>query len=283
VICAIVVTFEPDDKCIQNVLKLAHQFPNVVVIRNSYCHQKSEKAFDLETYKNILLINNEKNLGLATALNQGVKVAISQKFKYVMLFDQDTEVLQHTHHVMQQLCKKVEKRFGLLGASHKKTDKKINIDLMPVKSNITSGSLIPISVFVDVGLFREDYFIDSIDSEFCLRLRKNGYSIFRSKEKLINHEVGDPEMHSFFFFKIKSTNHSATRRYYIARNYLVTARDYNSLNSKLRLKWLYKSLKTSVKFALTILLCEENKIAKIRAIILGLHDGLLGRLGEHKF
>lgn len=39
------------------------------------------------------------------------------------------------------------------------------------KTLITSGMLIPLSLFGKIGMFREDYFIDSVDHEFCLRAR----------------------------------------------------------------------------------------------------------------
>ena len=88
-----------------------------------------------------------------------------------------------------------------------------------VYSVITSGSLMPIAVYNEVGAFRDDYFIDFVDIEYCFRVLSNGYYVYISRDPLITHKIGDGTTHSML--KIANTgtsDHSATRRYYMARN-----------------------------------------------------------------
>ena len=47
---------------------------------------------------------------------------------------------------------------------------KKEIDIIPI--SITSGSIYEISVFEEIGLFFEDFFIDAIDTEFSFRMKK---------------------------------------------------------------------------------------------------------------
>ncbi len=37
----------------------------------------------------------------------------------------------------------------------------------------------------------EDLFIDSVDTEYCLRLKKNGYRVVRLNEAILYHPLGD--------------------------------------------------------------------------------------------
>jgi rhamnosyltransferase len=56
---------------------------------------------------------------------------------------------------------------------------------------ITSGSIIPIKVLDDVGLMREELFIDFVDIEWCLRAPQKGYEIVAINKVMIDHHLGD--------------------------------------------------------------------------------------------
>jgi GT2 family glycosyltransferase len=56
---------------------------------------------------------------------------------------------------------------------------------------ITSGNLLKVSAFERIGGFREDLFIDSVDFDFCLRLKKSGYRIMRCNQAILYHSLGE--------------------------------------------------------------------------------------------
>src|SRR6202044_2225279 len=95
-----------------------------------------------------------------------------------------------------------------------------------VKSVITSGSLIPLAVHAAVGAFRDEFFIDYVDSEYCFRARAQGYRVIRTTQPLMSHTIGAPTRHSLLGLSKWTTNHSPDRRYYIARNDTVMLREY---------------------------------------------------------
>jgi rhamnosyltransferase len=72
------------------------------------------------------------------------------------------------------------------------------------------------SLFNEIGGFNEKYFIDSVDFEFCLRVKKKGYRVLMSNTDYIKHELGVRKNMSFFSI----ITHSSIRNFYIARNHV---------------------------------------------------------------
>lgn len=55
---------------------------------------------------------------------------------------------------------------------------------------ITSGSLIDLAAFEEIGPFRTDYFIDAIDIEWSFRARATGYTLWVSDTAQLPHRIG---------------------------------------------------------------------------------------------
>jgi len=281
-ICAVIVTYEPDSFFKSRVRVLCEQVSQVVVIDNSIKKNNADFFSDKNLNEYVSIIRNGKNLGLGFALNQGVNFAKSLGFTYVILFDQDSEVYENTISMMCKISMSIEDQsVGMLGAAYKSMpdSKSSVISYVKKKSIITSGSLVPISLFENVGEFRSDYFIDCIDSEFCLRLRKNGYSIYQTSTNLLKHAVGHPINHKIFGLRFLSTRHSADRRYYIARNHLVMLREYRTMLSKIPLFWFIKTIRRSMYYAFIVICFEREKMLKLKAITTGIKDGLFNKMG----
>jgi rhamnosyltransferase len=282
-ICAVVVTYEPDSFFESRVKVLCKQVSQVVVVDNSIKKNNADFFSDKNLSEYVSIIRNRKNLGLGFALNQGVNFARSLGFTYVILFDQDSEVYENTISMMCKISMSIEDQsLGMLGAAYKSMpdSKSSVISYVKKKSIITSGSLVPISLFENVGEFRSDYFIDCIDSEFCLRLRKNGYSIYQTSTNLLKHAVGHPINHKIFGLRFLSTRHSADRRYYIARNHLVMLREYRTMLSKIPLFWFIKTIRRSMYYAFIVICFEREKMLKLKAITTGVKDGLCNKMGK---
>ena len=46
---------------------------------------------------------------------------------------------------------------------------------------MSSGMMIDLSKIKDIGFFKEEFFIDEVDLEFCYRAIKKGYKVKRLK------------------------------------------------------------------------------------------------------
>jgi rhamnosyltransferase len=55
---------------------------------------------------------------------------------------------------------------------------------------ISSGSLIDLAAFAEIGPFREDFFIDGIDIELCFRARARGFRTIMAMDEEMPHRLG---------------------------------------------------------------------------------------------
>jgi rhamnosyltransferase len=145
-----------------------------------------------------------------------------------------------------------------------------------VESVITSGCLLSLRAYGVIGPFREDFFIDYVDTEFCFRARSAGFRVIETLAPLMSHTVGAATSHTVFGSKTWTTNHSAERRYYIARNNTVMLREYAGFG---RGHWLWKSLSRTFRLTKRIAFFETDKLAKIAAAWQGWRDAVRGRMG----
>ena len=66
---------------------------------------------------------------------------------------------------------------------------------------IASGSLVKAEVFGVTGFFDEAMFIDYVDTDFCLRLQKNGFKILSVASVLLEHELGQRQTRNLLGLK----------------------------------------------------------------------------------
>ncbi|MBE3041888.1 hypothetical protein IMZ48_04760, partial [Candidatus Bathyarchaeota archaeon] len=140
---------------------------------------------------------------------------------------------------------------------------------------ITSGSLLRASAFQALGGFREDFFIDYVDTEYCLRALSRGYRIVVACNAKLEHRLGDRTREQRGPFVLYPTGHSPTRWYYISRNRIPMLRMY-----ALRFPhWLTFEIAASAFWLLRMLIAEDLRAEKVRAVLRGTWDGLRGRMG----
>lgn len=279
--CAIIVTYNPSHDFESNLKEISKVADHVVVVDNN-----STDKWPLSTcseIKNLTLIENRYNLGIATALNSGVRKAFELGYDWVITMDQDTFISCEAIAKMFEAYELIEDKsdIGLLAPVHydKKTGyqsrfiRGIRGPYTPREIVMSSGNLIPRSTFEKVGYYDDDLFIEYVDHDFCLRIKKKGLKIILVKDAQMGHSLGNIKVHKLgplFFF---SHNYLAARRYYRARNRIVLYRRFFGL-------WIFQDQEFAVKDMFKILLVEDKKWQKIKATWLGTLDGLLARMGS---
>ena len=149
-----------------------------------------------------------------------------------------------------------------------------------VLSTWTSGNLVDLSKFQKIGGYREDFFIDYVDHDFCLRLNKMGFKVYVCNKTFLKHSLGNIEEVNLIFRKVYPTNHSAVRLYYRTRNRFYLKKTYKSIIPtffKQDDKDFWKSMLKAVLF-------EKNKLKKVKYFILGYLDyrkNILGKLNRN--
>ena len=285
-VCAVVITYHPDDRFGDRVRRIASQVAATVIVDNGSAAAVAPLLRELAAAPGVTLICNGANLGVARALNQGIRHALDRGHAWALLLDQDTVVddgLVETLLAAYAACPDPG-RTAAVGARFRDTRGRPD-EARPVgdqaeswrevEAVITSGTLLPLAQYLAIGPFRDEFFIDYVDVEYCLRARARGYRIIETRRPLMSHTVGAPSRHALWGRGKWTTNHSAERRYYIARNNTVLLREYGTARGS----WRWKSLVRSVRLCKRIALFEQDKLTKIVAVAQGWWDGLRGNLG----
>ncbi len=292
-VSAVIVTFYPKEEHFQNINRIAQQVEKVYLIDNT-----EKEIFFYETEKNVEIIKNKRNIGLASALNIGIKLSIKEGFDSVFLFDQDTVVPKKFVDRMLSFKQKLKKENVLIFAPQV-FDTGANVLLSFLKLEkfhikkifcendyifptfvITSASLLDLEKVKKIGFLRGDFFIDFVDDEYCLRALKNGYKIAVNCEVIVKHSIGKRKnVRLFRLFPLRPNNHPPVRKYYIARNSVRTTIEYFSYLPSV----LLFCLRVLIHEFLSVLFFEENKLKKIWAMLLGIKDGLLNKMGKCRY
>lgn len=273
----VVVTYNPDVEFLNRLQKMRHEFKKVIVVDNC-----SDQLPELEL-ENVLLVRNSSNLGVATAINQGVVTAVAAGATYICLFDQDSIIEPGFSNTLLDGFA-LNPSVGIVAANYfspisKKngySQSRYHVNYSEIAHAITSGSMISVDVFRECGGTRDDYFIDYVDIEFCERVVAAGFMILCTNSVLMTHPIGEATNHKLFKYRLSASNHSPIRRYYMARNCVYSAVHSVSSNPKFALV----SMERLLKITLVTVLFEKAKIRKMQAIALGVYDGLLSQMGR---
>lgn len=284
-VCAMIVTYHPEQDFAQHVAVLRPQIGGLVVIDNK--SNDSERAFlrELASRYSFCLLENPDNLGVGAALNRGVKWAAADgRFQYVVLFDQDSEVsggfvgalLSHIQeHPARDRVAVVAPR--IYNRNTKSIDGPNGVREGQYLVAQTSGSLMPLSVFKSEGWFLEELFIDYVDYEYCLRAVTAGWVILFCEEAVLSHVPGNSRRQTLLGLYLgTSWNYSPIRHYYQMRNGTWVLRKY----WKRHTRWCARRARLILKEITKVLIFEKDRKAKFCFAMRGLADALQGKLGR---
>ena len=140
---------------------------------------------------------------------------------------------------------------------------------------IASGCLIPAQVLRQIGGMRSNYFIDHVDTEWCLRARAAGFRLLVVPEAHLNHRLGDTVRRLWFLGSHHIAHHSPLRDYYMFRNTLFVLRDV-----RLAFSWRLRLLKRLILFAVYFIALGSDRLARLRFMSLGLLHGMRSQSGR---
>lgn len=277
-ICAGIVTYNPDvDRLKKNIDAVAKQVRIVFIVDN---HSNNiAEIRNLQTfYKNIEIIVNEYNFGIAKALNQMSTQALKCGYEWILTLDQDTVIpndliekfsLYINNSDLGIICPAV-----LYSGSEKIVKGKSEIEY--IRACMTSASLTKLTAWKEVGGFREDYFIDFVDNEYCMKLKIHNYKILRLNTCIMNHQLGDVVNKKILgIILIKGIKHSPLRLYYMTRNNYVFIKEYKEY-----LPIVKEVLKLFYILFLNLIVSDE-KIETFHYMRKGFIDAKVGKLGKY--
>lgn len=290
-VCAVVVTYFPDADCAQNLRAIASQVAELLVVDNGSSRESLEEVEATVAQIGARLLRFGENRGIAAALNSGLAFARERGYRWLATFDQDSlatagmianmiaslGVYPHPELAAVITPIHVDRRLHVsyaLGESLASGE-----GWRELRTAMTSGNLVNVTAAMSVGGFDATLFIDYVDHEFCMRLRRNGYHIIEASGAVLRHSLGEMEVRSLLWRRPRVTHHSPTRRYYITRNRLIVWRQ----NLTFDLRWTLRDMRSFLYELGYIVLWEQEAPKKMRAVARGVLDGIRNARGKFDF
>ena len=296
---AVVVSYHPDFVVFNTLLEaLSGQVNIIYVVDNGSGEAALEGLRALITGKNVEVIALPTNRGIAAAHNIGISRVVERGLKYALLFDQDSvpapDMVVRLVSAHQSLDDQganvaavgpvsVDQRTGTLGnfariraASVQQVPCADTDDVMEVDFLISSGCLIPIEALNAIGGMNEDYFIDHVDTEWCIRARAAGWQLFGVCGAKLSHALGDRVVRVWLGRWREVSVHSPLRDYYMFRNTVLMLRQVPMAWS-----WRVAHLRRIVLFFIFFGLIIAPRRERIAMMMRGIWHGLIGRMGNY--
>ncbi|MEM3858598.1 MAG: glycosyltransferase family 2 protein [Candidatus Micrarchaeaceae archaeon] len=283
-------------ECINSVMKSSFQDFKIVIINNDEDNEIYKTLLQLENtnpYK-IKIINIAKNIGYAAGNNEGIKLAISEKAKYIWILNNDTIVDKDA---LKYLLFSIEqsKEYGIASSTiyYYNNPNKIWVaggsrkysflDIITSKfgyysdrdyfqsdaegekllvSAVGTSMLIKTDLIKDIGLIPEEYFLYREDTDFCLSAIKKGWKIIYSERSRVYHKYKDNEP-------------SPTIIYYFVRNTLILIKKHYNY-----MILILSNIFVPIVYFSSVLFIYKNKknlYKNIKAVIRGYLDFLIAR------
>lgn len=296
---AVVVTYNPPAEFADHLDAWMSQVDQLVVVDNGSAPAWRDDVRRLTQTRlaGVEFIWNETNLGIAASLNRGFARLMDQGHELAFVFDQDSrpspgmvaEMLQvYDRHPDRSRVAIVAPNIDIPSSNNslsflqpygpflfrrvRCTDQRT---LEGISVVITSGALYNLRAYSQIGPFREDLFIDYVDTEYCLRARQHGYNLVVACHARLQHRFGNQRERRFGPITMHPSFHSPLRWYYISRNRVPVTRTY-----ALRFPhWFLYEFVLNMYGLVRLVLFEDRKADKFLAMLLGAWDGLLNRLG----
>jgi rhamnosyltransferase len=274
-VLAVVVSYNGLQKTRQTVDALRTQVGQVYIVDNGSDAMSQNVLESLERERGITVKRLGQNRGVGYGLNQGVQRARQMGCTWLLTMDQDS-VVDGSLIEAYRLAVEKDPQLACLAPRITSRTRKKDATGGAIGYAITSGNLVRVSVFDQIGLYDEGFFVDCIDFDFCLRLRGAGYAVHRVPAALMQHQLGDTidvrnTIRRFYAL------HSPVRRYYMYRNFMYMAERY-------LFKFPGFILKLGLSQVLLLLFIgflDPNPLTSYRAIARGLWDYAARKKGPY--
>jgi rhamnosyltransferase len=288
---AVVVFYNPDAACVSRANRIAAML-HCVVIDNT---PGITTAAALGLSELVQYVANGENVGVATAINQGVERLVISGFDFAILFDQDSEPPANLMTELPAVIAKANQvgdRVAIAGPAYDDPrlcgvapfvrfrwfklerivptgDQPIDVDFL-----ISSGSCINLRWWSNVGPMDDSLFIDFVDLEWCARAKHKGFRVLGVPWVRMRHELGGEPVR---IFGRAYPMHNPLRHYYLFRNAVALAK-----RGSVPATWKSTEL-IKLPVRVVIYCCfPGDRIEHLKMVWRGLCDGARGRLGAYR-
>lgn len=284
----VLVTYNSGNEAITSLEKILPEVRNVYVFDNNSDSEsvKCLSRFQETNAGKVTIHLSPTNQGLAIGQNWGIERSISCGAEWILLLDDDSrftdgslgkmkEFLHSSENGNGIVCPKIidahtgeESTYVAKGVFPKfvKLSKSVRNDILIC---MASGSFISSQLLEEVGLMDSRFFIDGIDTDFCLRALAGNFTIAAYPECIMMHKLGKRKKVELGNIRFNLTQHATIRYFYIFRNKILVWKKWEIL----RLDFLIYDLFNSFLIFFKIFF-ERDRFNKFKATILGTLSGL---------
>ena len=266
----------------------------------------------------LIFIQTGENLGYAGGNNVGIKYALEKDdCKYIWILNNDTVIEKNS---LLEMVKVIDSnnRIGIVGSKLLRYDIPTTLQTLCGTTKMTwknagkgnylfsneedkqdfnkifeldSGYIVGASilirkeVFEDIGLLDENYFMWAEDTDFCMRAIRNGWKLYCCGKSKIWHKEGassgSGKMKKFLW---RTSIRPSFSRFIITgyldiRNHIYFVKKHWGTFHM----WIYilgPNLKKVSRKILGILLFDDRKLQRIKLLLKGIIDGIIGKVGK---
>jgi rhamnosyltransferase len=283
-VCAVIVTYNIGEGIHRCVGSVRGQVDEIVIVDNGSGPETIAELHRLNSGKGLQVIFNPSNLGIAGALNQGVRRAKEHGHRWVLTLDHDSEAtpgmvakLLEGHAVLGGLAGIVaatpwDRYAGCVLKQPEGEDDRGN--LVEIQYALSSGCMIELRVFDQVGLFNESLFLYYVDNDFCFRLKEIGRKIYECRDAILLHSEGRKQTRKVLWRLVQTDGYGPEARYYLTRNAFYILRKYRHEHD-----YCASVKRRLVTDLAKVLLLEDHRLRKLRFILRGSLDAWRGKYG----
>lgn len=260
-LAAVIVTYHPIIcEVKRNISSFINNVDTLIVWDNS--ETPVDFKFLKQIYPNIILHQDGENNGLSVAYNNAIQAARELGYTHLMTMDQDS-TFENFKEYRQKIESFNDSTVGIFTCQ-------INSDIHTSGYRDTtvcqSGSIYTMEMLHRIGGFREDLFIGMVDAEMSLRALEKGYRIYQIANCNLIQHVGSGRKARLLGKEISVSDYGPLRHYYDSRNRILLWYEFPyDFSPWHKLHFLWSRLKLMIK----IILFENNKLPKTKAILLG--------------
>lgn len=293
----ITVSFNPDMELLRRQFAALPASSPKVLVDNASSPELVSQIEELVTATpNAHLLRNEKNLGLAAAINAGVEFVHARypDATFALLLDQDSEPQPGSIEALLAAFRRLEKEgreVGCVGPLLRDPDTGLTHGfhlctrwrwkrVYPSPGSSTpiscanlngSGTLVPVSMFLQMGGLDEPLFIDHVDTEWGFRVIASGHTLWGIPNAVFDHRMGQASLRFWCFGWRIWPARSPIRHYFLFRNAVILMR-----RSYVPIVWkVWAVLKLSLTM-LVHLAFDTSRWEQVRQMVKGIRQGIAG-------
>lgn len=217
-IFGIVALYDPKNKDFENISTYINDLDYCYLMDDSSQDNEKRYKWFIEKYPNkIQYVHNKKNLGLCASVNKGFKLSIQNKADWILVMNPDgtfnkNAINIYRNYIGNNDCSKI----AILAPQY-------NFDRHPREKHSgtkridyadMSGSLYNTNILKKIGYYDPNTYFYGLDSEYCLRVKKNGLKIIECSEAVLNHHPATTQSLNLFGKSIFKYGKDSPERYY---------------------------------------------------------------------